>query len=86
MKVHWSQLLYNKFRFGLHPRMFDEGGYEKKIVCSIEGERRTKQPYIVVFDKEYGLEYIRRTLISPLQPYHLETILDLVKDAQKKAD
>ncbi|NJM19270.1 MAG: hypothetical protein HC907_11515 [Richelia sp. SM1_7_0] len=86
MKVHWSELLYNRFRFGLHPAMFDDGGYEKKIVCSIRGERRTKQPYTVVFDKEYGLEYIKRFLINPLQPYHLETIVDLVKDAEKKTN
>ena len=86
MEIIWKKLLYNKFRFGLHPQMLSPEGYRKKIVVAVENTQREKKPYTVVFDREYVVEYLKRTVINPLNPMDAETIIELISDATKKAN
>lgn len=82
MVVSWKRLLYNKYRFGLHPLMLTENGYIKKIVCKIDNGLEA-EPREILFDDEYVKQYLHRVIISRLSPSDLDKIIKLLKDAKK---
>lgn len=83
MVIHWTKLLYNKFRFGLHPSMLTEKGYKKKLVCRINDGLLSNEPREILFDRQYVVEYLGKNVVSRLKPYDIETINELLKDAEK---
>jgi hypothetical protein len=82
MEVSWKDVLYNKFRFGLHPAMLSNNGYRKKTVCPLIATGKMAQPCTVVFDREYAKAYIKKNIIDKLQPLDIESIHELIEDAQ----
>lgn len=82
MLISWKRLLYNKYRFALHPSMFNEKGYVKKIVCKIDDGLDAK-PREVLFDNEYVKQYLHRIFVSRLSPSDLDRVIEILKDAKK---
>lgn len=82
MPVSWKRLLYNKYRFGLHPLMFTKDGYTKKIICKINNGLEA-EPQEILFDNEYVKQYLHRTIVSRLSPADLDNVIELLKDAKK---
>jgi hypothetical protein len=66
--VHWSELLGNKFRFGLCPQMLTGKGYKLKTVTIVRGESKSNAvPVVVNFDEDYAVEYLAR-ILGQLRP------------------
>lgn len=80
----WRELAGNKFnrRINLNQIYLDNG----EIIATnalLLSEPRIKRDYpiLVRYDREYALEYLRKTVLDPLQGMPLEKILELLKDA-----
>lgn len=82
MPISWKRLLYNKFRFGLHPSMLSQSGYIKKLVCKIDDDLKA-EPREILFDNEYVKQYIHKTIVSRLTPEDLDKIIELLENAKK---
>lgn len=79
-EITWRQLTGNKFSIALHPAMLHEDGYlRQQRIRKIGDDRKTI--FNVVYDREYLIEYVGKTVCRHLFAAGKEKTLDLVSEA-----
>ena len=78
--INWKELTGNKFNRTLHPAMLTEQGFVRQTNVRRIGDR-DKTIFDVVYDRQYAIEYLGKSVCKNLRVLGIEEILDLVEEA-----
>jgi hypothetical protein len=78
--ITWRELTGNKFVRGIDPAMLTEDGYIKRSAIRRIGERK-RTVFDIVYDREYLVRSIGKTICRPLFILGKEKTLNLVSEA-----
>ncbi len=78
--ITWRDLTGNKFNRSLHPAMLHNDGYVCQSAVRRIGEAE-KTIFKIIYDREYLIEYVGRTVCKQLFVVGKEETLNLVSEA-----
>ena len=78
--ISWKDLTGNKYNKTLHPAMLSEQGYIKQTSVRRVGEKG-KTIFNVVYDRDYVIEYLEKTVFLKLFTLNTDTLADVLVNA-----
>jgi len=85
-EIHWRQLLGNPYRYGICKAMLLDDGYRISTMARKKGMSKVEKPkpFIVLFDREFVIEKIKRELLSHLNPHNYNELQKIISEAWKE--
>lgn len=82
-ETYWNDLLGNKYRVNLHPAMLVGDGYRSYMSTRTTGDSKSDKSKqgLVLFDREYVLNFIVKRILEPLKVTDYEDMSELLLDA-----
>ncbi len=78
--ITWRETTGNKYSKSLHPAMLTSSGYVHQARIRRIGDA-TKSIFHVVYDREYVIDFLSRTVCRPLFALGRQGVLNLVGEA-----
>ena len=86
-QISWRDLQGNKYTKSLDAGMLTEIGSPHIIKANVKGEGRGKgQPQVVIYDRDYVLNWLIVRLIKPLSNHGLEGVTKLIEKAWEESN